>query len=188
LMEESFKVQFKPGDCVFIQDMTDLFAWNVPSEYIDEVLKHVGGFPETKFLLLTKNPYRYIDHLPNIPENCILGATIETNGWGSNRRSFYQEISEAPHPLERLDALIKVREVGRPHEVMVSIEPILDFDLDFFLGKLRKISPDFVVVGYDNYNNRLPEPSLKKTLGLIAELEKFTTVYRKTLRKAWWEC
>jgi hypothetical protein len=43
-----------------------------------------------------------------------------------------------------------------------------------------------MAVGYDNYNNRLPEPTLSKTMQLIDCLEKTgITVYRKTLREAW---
>jgi len=54
---------------------------------------------------------------------------------------------------------------------------------------ILNINPEFgVSIGYDNYNWRLPEPPLAKTLQLIEELEKHgIKVERKTLRKAWWE-
>jgi hypothetical protein len=59
----------------------------------------------------------------------------------------------------------------------------MDFDLGILDKWLKDINPAVVYVGYDNYNNKLPEPSLAKTLQLIAELEKFTRVRRKTLRE-----
>lgn len=69
----------------------------------------------------------------------------------------------------------------------VTIEPILDFSsVKAFADLIEKIAPDFVYVGYDNHNCRLPEPPLSKTLELIGELEKFTEVRLKTLREAWW--
>ncbi len=46
----------------------------------------------------------------------------------------------------------------------ISIEPIMDFDLEIFAKWIEDIAPIHVAVGYDNWNNRLPEPSLSKTL------------------------
>ena len=187
LIKKELNRKFKPGGFVFVQDMTDLFAEKVSTRLIREILSRIREFSKTKFLLLTKNPGRYKDLILSIPENCVLGATIETNGWESEKGNFYPSVSKAPHPLERIEALRKLRDWDVPHQIMVSIEPILDFDLGVFMGYLMDVSPDFVVVGYDNYSNRLPEPPLKKTLRLIERLERFTIVYRKTLRKAWWE-
>ncbi|MBA7707801.1 hypothetical protein ES703_116684 [subsurface metagenome] len=67
----------------------------------------------------------------------------------------------------------------------ISIEPICDFDLDEMLSWMAEINPEIIEVGYDNYHNRLREPPLAKTEKLIKELEGFTTVVRKTIRKAW---
>jgi len=62
---------------------------------------------------------------------------------------------------------------------MVSIEPVMDFDLDIFINGLRTIKPEFVYIGYDNYNNKLTEPSKQKVNKLIKRLEKFTEVRKK---------
>jgi hypothetical protein len=73
------------------------------------------------------------------------------------------------------------------NKLFVSIEPILDFSLLSFENDLVDfIRPWAVAVGYDNYNNHLPEPPLAKTLQLIEALEKAgIKVFRKTLREAW---
>ena len=43
-----------------------------------------------------------------------------------------------------------------------------------------------VAVGYDNYNNLLPEPREAETEEFIRQLEDAgITVYRKTIREAW---
>ena len=45
-----------------------------------------------------------------------------------------------------------------------------------------------MTIGYDNYNNRLPEPPLSKVLTLIERLSKSPIlVIAKTLRRAWFE-
>jgi len=40
-------------------------------------------------------------------------------------------------------------------------------------------------VGYDNYGNKLPEPSLSKVKELVKRLSAFTLVVKKTMRPAW---
>lgn len=183
---------FREGEFWFVCDMCDLFAWTVPEDHIRRILEVLTKYPRTNFLLLTKNPERYKQVILAIPSNCVLGVTVETNGWIQNRGSIYDMgenwISEAPHPHERIDALYELKwEWEAPYKIMVSIEPIIDFDYNIFLAGFRMLQPDFVAVGYDNYNHKLLEPTLEKTERLISELEKFTTVYRKTIRKAWWE-
>ena len=159
---------------VFVVDMGDLFCKGSRDEWIRKVIGTSKIIPEPFFE--TKNPSRYSDFIDDFPRNSVLSATIETN------RS-YPNVSKAPHVFDRALAMCELR-WPKKH---VSIEPILDFNLDIFIEWLRPIKPILVSVGYDNYNHRLPEPPLEKTLRLIAELEKFTKVERKTLRKAWWE-
>ena len=180
LNPEEFKKRFR-GGVVFVSDMGDLWGDWVPDEWIRRVLNHIRRFPDTWFLFLTKNPQRYHDFLDEIPSNAILGATIETN-----RDRYYQEgytprISRAPLPSRRYRAM---KDLDWPLK-FISIEPILDFDLDVFTRWIEEINPFMVYIGYDNYNNRLPEPSLTKTLELIKRLEDFTLVIRKTIRPAW---
>ena len=62
------------------------------------------------------------------------------------------------------------------HNKMVSIEPIMDFDMEIFVNWLKEIAPVVVHVGYANYNQYIPEPTLEKTADLIKELSSFTKV------------
>ena len=183
LNTEEFRKRFK-GGVVFVSDMGDLFGQWVPREWILRVLRHTARFRDTFFLYMTKNPRRYHEFIDQFPPNSILGATIETNrddlilrGRGG------RPISDAPPPSERYEAM---KALDWPLK-FISIEPILDFDLEEFAGWVRDISPFMVYVGYDNYNHRLPEPPLRKTEKLIARLSEFTLVVRKTIRPAWTE-
>lgn len=188
LNREEFRRGFKKG-LVFVCDMGDLFGVWVPSEWIEEVINHVRRYPSAIFLFLTKNPERYLEFRDELSEldNVILGATIETDDDSLYVRN---RISKAPLPSRRLYAMERVaQEVGGA--LMVSIEPVLDFSPNFadrILRVANKAGEFFVYVGYDNYNNRLPEPPLKKVLELIERLRKCNIrVYEKSLRKAWYE-
>jgi len=177
LVEKELKKRFKDTDFVFIEDMSDLFAWNVPREDILKIFKVVENHPRTIFLTLTKNPERYLGFKTDIPSNVILGATIETDKqfWG---------ISDAPNIEDRMFFMYCLSK-DIPNKLFISIEPILEFSLKDMVIRLELLRGKLwgVAVGYDNYDNNLPEPTLAKTMKLIKELEKIARVYRKTLRK-----
>lgn len=170
LVESEFTKHFKPGEFVFIAYMGDIFF--ATRGQILRILQRVKQFPETSFLLQTKNPSIFGAWQVNFPPNVYLSTTIETN------RDYH--LTMAPPPIERVRSL---KDYLHPHKFL-SIEPIMDFDLEELSQWVELINPDIVAVGYDNYGNRLVEPRLDKTLALIGELEKFTTVMRKTIRKA----
>jgi len=181
LNEGEFKVKFNEGEMVFVSDMGDLFGNFIPREWIVRVINHIRRFPRTFFLFLTKNPQRYEEFIDIMPENAILGATIETN---SDVLYIEHRISKAPLPSVRIKAMIDLTWDKK----FISIEPVLDFDLETFLGQLMRINPIMIYIGYDNYGNRLPEPPLSKVLALIERLSKSPIlVITKTLRQAWSE-
>ena len=170
-IEKELDKFFRGKEFVFVCDMGDLFGSWVPYSWIKAVLDRISTM-SADFLLLTKNPHRYLDF--KIPENCICGATVESDiDW---------HVTGAEHPLYRL---AEMKALSHPRK-MLAIEPILQFNFEYFIDRILNIKPEFVAVGYDNYDNHMPEPSLAKTMQLIDRLEKAgITVYRKTLRKAW---
>jgi len=174
---------FKSGEFVFVVDMGDLFCSVVPSDWIKLIINHVKKFPNTDFLFLTKNPLRYLEFINDFPENVILGVTIETN-----RDDIVMYFTKAPLPSQRYKAMLKVKEIRPKLRRFISIEPIIDFDLEIFTKWVIDIEPYIVYIGYDNYNNKLPEPELYKVLNFIRTLTHAgITVIEKTIRKAWWE-
>lgn len=200
IIDKELKKRFTADDFVFVQDMSDLFADCVPTRLILRILDYIRDSP-AKFLLLTKNPARYIRFIKDkeLPKNVVLGITIETGhyhfskiypeyGW-----THYSDYSKAPQSADRLLILKEIRPLTKL-PLFISIEPILNFNDEVIGGMIRPfymmikdVKPWGIAVGYDNYNHKLPEPTLEKTLKLIEELEKFTTVHKKTLRKAWYE-
>jgi len=161
--------------------------------------------PHTTFLSQSKQPRVYVeweagrkwDSIPHnfnyelqnrLPDNLVVGTTLETNysrfyGFGGTP---YEMISCAPQPYERIFWMQQVHHKRK----YVVVEPILDFDKVTLASDIKSIQPEFVYVGSCNHNYKelkLPEPPLEKTMQLIEELEKFTEVRRKTLRRAWYE-
>ena len=71
---------------------------------------------------------------------------------------------------------------------MVTIEPVMDFDLDVMISWVENINPCMVWLGYDSGKNNLPEPELEKVKSLHWQLaKKGFIVILKTIRKAWCE-
>jgi protein gp37 len=174
--EKQINRKFKPGSFVFVCDMLDLFAANVPMEAISLIMRKIETQPDVTFLLLTKNP-RYM-WVMELPKNVVAGATIESE---FDPRLYGFDYSKAPLMNDRIKAMIDINDSRK----FVSIEPIMDFSPGAFLSAIRNIKPEFVAVGFDNYNSGLPEPeSLQKVLDFITEIEKLgIKVYRKTIRE-----
>jgi DNA repair photolyase len=180
LNEKEFSKTFGKGDLTFVSDMGDMFGNFIPDEWVKQVFDHVRRFPDADFLFMTKNPRRYLNLIPFIPENAILGATIETN---SDEIIQTDKLSCAP-PTSQRYAAMKALEWDKK---IVSIEPILDFDLSVFSSWMTEIDPIVIYVGYDNYSHRLREPTSKQTESLLASLPSTSLVIRKTIRPAWFE-
>ena len=157
---------------VFVCDMGDMFGELVPSRWIGAVLRACQGNREALFFFETKNPARYQEFLGQFPKNSVLSTTIETN------RDEYTSW-KAP---SRATRVLAMKELAWPRK-HVSVEPIMDFDMDPFVEIIRSIGPELVSVGYDNYKSGLVEPSLEKTTRFIEQLETFTKVERKELRR-----
>jgi hypothetical protein len=179
LINEELKRRFHPGEFILVGYMGDIsFATKEEIGFI--LADTIEVFPETNFLFCTKNPAIYstwgliYPSAPStLPENLYLGTTIESN--------IDHKLSKSPIPWDRY---VVMANLDHSHK-FVSIEPILDFDMNMMVLMMRNIKPEIVEVGYDNYGNRLPEPPLDKTLELITRLERFTTVKKKTIRTAW---
>lgn len=156
---------------------------------IESHINYAKKYEDRMFLVQSKNPRFFLDY--EWPQNIILGTTIETTEryWfvePGNYKS-YSQISKAPYPDERLKAMLEIREDFPNNLVLVTVEPILTFDPNLFPEWIESIQPDIVYVGYDNHKCHLPEPRLDATLQFINQLQMFTKVRVKSLRRAWWE-
>ena len=61
---------------VFTVSMGDLFGDFIPLDWIGQVFQAIHDNPQWNFILLTKNPERYLEL--GFPPNCWIGATADT--------------------------------------------------------------------------------------------------------------
>lgn len=163
LVEDEFKVRYGTGKVIFIEHMNDLFAEGVPDGHIERILAHCCEWLENEYVFQTKNPGRYTQKAWVWPSRIVLGTTLETN-------RVIEGISKAPLPEERIRGLKAV-----PPEVkkFVTIEPVLDFDVDILAEMVASVSPFFVNLGADSKGHGLPEPTVEKIMELVAKLAEY---------------
>lgn len=164
LRRDLIKGTNRPHKRVFVGSAIDMFADDIPKEWIDAVLEHCKQIPGIEYLFQTKNPKRFLYFPFGFPEDSILGTTIETSG-----NPFILGVkTAAPSPKERYQAIKEVRRRGK--RVMVSIEPILSFKHQILVNWIDDISPEFVSIGADSKQHRLQEPTAKEVNALIQAL------------------
>jgi len=156
---EELEKKFKPGEFIFVSDTGDISFASYQNQLA--ILERVSRFPDTRFLFQSKNSAILTQLGAYTEPHVYLGTTIETN------RDYH--LTQAPPPGERY---AEMRCLRHKHK-FISIEPILDFDLEVLVRWLAQIQPEIVEVGADNHHCSLPEPSWKKVEMLLAALEKF---------------
>jgi protein gp37 len=145
-----------------------------PTSYLEQILARIQKEPNKTFLIQSKYPKTFNRIV--FPHNVILGTTIETN-----RDDLYKGIAKAPSPSQRYADFKAVKHSLK----MVTIEPVIDFDLDVMLRWIKDINPCMVWLGYDSGENHLPEPALQNVKQLHWELSKAGfVVMLKTVREA----
>ena len=148
---------FRPGEFVFVVSMGDLWGSWVPAYAIEAILEVILRFPDTDFLLQTKNPARYLEF--DLPPNIYAGVTIESD--------VPHPVSAAPSPHSRYRSML---DLPSNTKTFLSIEPIMFFLQSTFTQWILELMPDIIEIGADNHHKHLPEPRGSKVIALIADL------------------
>jgi DNA repair photolyase len=163
--EKELKTDLGTGNFIFAGSSCDMFSKNIPHDWILRTLDHCRKFPN-RYLFQSKNPSGMIGFLYNL--DVVVCTTIETNRW-------YPEImADSPMPKLRAYDMSLL-----PYKKYVTIEPIMDFDLDDLVRLIKACNPVQVNIGADSGNNGLPEPSYEKINALIEALSTFTAIAKK---------
>jgi len=168
LDEKELKTDLGKDNFIFVGSSCDMWSPIISIDWINRILERTFAVVENKYLFQSKNPARFDDFATKIRFQDILATTIETN-------RFYPVMGNTPKPQERAEAMQEYRSGKR----MITIEPIMDFDIVPFVDLLKSCKPFQVNIGADSGNNHLPEPPKEKIVELISELEKFTIVNKK---------
>jgi len=138
---------------------------------------HSRKYPETEYYLQSKDPRFFDPYLDDLPKSTILITTLETN-----YDHDYARYSNAPPPRKRWHDFKDLKWDRK----IITIEPIMDFDMKEFLRMLIDINPMKIWIGYNSRPKavQLPEPSLAKTEKLIRLLrENMIEVEEKDMRR-----
>jgi len=166
--EKELKTNLGSGNFIFVGSSNDMFADDIPFEWIEKTLKYCSEF-DNKYLFQTKNPKRLLNFkLPN----SVICTTIESD-------MFYSEImANSPKPYERAKYMEMLSDCG--FETFVTIEPIMDFNYNLMIDLIKQCNPKQVNIGADTGKNGLPEPSKEKLANLIEGIQKFTIIHNKS--------
>ena len=175
LRENYFNDNLGHEKYIFIGSSTDIFADDVPLEWILRVFDYAKLF-DNNYLIQTKNQFRaiYVIGRWNIPVDSVLCTTLETNRYHID---LYSDV--CPSPIIRA-AHFK----NWADKKMITIEPIMDFDPILFSEMIINCEPFQVNIGADSGGNKLPEPPREKIEELIELLAPYTTIHlKKNLRR-----
>jgi len=158
---------------VFVCSQNDLFEKSVPWFIIDRITDHCEKYSRNTYVFQSKNPLKMLYH--HYPGG-IYGTTIETNRVKYLKKYSASTTSTAYH--QRIEGITNKRYLD--YKTFVTIEPIMDFDIEILVKDLYFIRPDFINIGADSKKNNLPEPNKEKVVDLINRLKEFTEVRLKS--------
>lgn len=165
---KELKTDLGEDNFIFVGSSCDLFAYDIPNDWIMNTLSKMCGY-DNQYLLQSKNPVKLASYINDFfTRPTIICTTIETN------RMYPVIMGQCPSPLDRAESMSYIK-----YRKFVTIEPIIDFDLKPMVELIKKCNPEQVNIGADSGNNGLPEPPIEKVLELIDRLKGFTIIAKK---------
>lgn len=159
LDESEFRTIMGEGDFIFVGSSIDMFAAWISQHWVKRSLDYCRMFDKASFLFQSKNPGRFKGFI--FPKDSILCTTLETN-----LNPCKLILGNCPTPEQRMKDFIELN-----FRKMITIEPVMDFDIDIFIQWVRMIDPIQVNIGADSGGNNLPEPSPEKLKKFITALK-----------------
>ena len=188
LVEGEFSRNINEAKVLFVGSSIDMFAKDIPNEWITRVLDHCASFNEGKadgkhivFLFQSKDPARILEFVQHpVMEHAVVATTLESN-------RFYPEImGNSPKIEDRIAAMNEIS--GKDIYTMITAEPLMDFDLEKFIELIKCCKPRRVNIGKNSAKDyRVPEPSPEKIRELAARLRAFTKVEIKKNASIWFK-
>lgn len=165
---KELKTDLGSGNFIFVGSSCDMFAMGISVAWIELTLDHCKKY-DNRYFFQSKNPVRIMNNIAANEFDFVACATLETNRW------YPKIMRESPRPVDRVAAMAMMTKYRR----QITIEPIMDFDLEKMVEFIQECEPEQVNIGADSGRNDLPEPSRDKILALIDALNNFTFVLKK---------
>lgn len=178
LDEREMRTDLGSGNYIFVGSSTDMWAEEVPLGWLMRIIDKCKEASGNRYLLQTKNPDRLCDERIVLSYNLFtFCTTLETN------RDTKVISPNAPSTEKRAQAMNMLYD--DEVRTMVTVEPIMDFDLKPFTDMIVQCHPVQVNIGADSGHHGLPEPSAEKVRDLIAALESggIKVVQKRNLKR-----
>lgn len=144
---------------IFIEHTGDLFAEDIPVEFISAILQHIQKGPDNTYVFQTKNPERMRRLRDFLPYKSIVGVTIESD---------ITHVGKTPSPKDRGLAFFHIPLI---FPAFITVEPVLKFS-PAFADYLISLHPAWINLGADSkHTPGLPEPTADELLDLIHRLQ-----------------
>ena len=141
--EKELKTDLGEGNFIFVGSSTDMFAEDVKEEWIIKTLEHCKKYLKNTYLFQSKNPKRFLNFkIDNFPNDFVLGITLETNR--------ENDLGNAPSRRDRQDYFF---DIDLRIRKMITIEPIMDFDVYLLVKEIAQIKPEFVFNSFSSNLN-----------------------------------
>lgn len=165
-------VDLGENNFIFVGSSNDMFADSIDPRWISATLDHCMKYENNKYLFQSKNPAKMFEYV--FPRERVLCATIETN------RDY--KISKAPSVNLRAYAIKELKRKEN-YKTMITIEPIIDFDLSEMVDLIKTANPDYINIGACTGGHGLPEPSKGKVKELIEALSEINVNLKSNLKR-----
>ena len=137
--ESELKTDLGVNNIIFVGSSCDMFANDIPNEWIEKTLDHIyKASSRNGFLLQSKNPEKMFKFRNEFWDFIRVCTTIETN-------RIYNEMKYSPSPDARAFGIAKFK-----FNRYVTIEPIIDFDLNELIQLIKIANPVQVNIGADS--------------------------------------
>jgi hypothetical protein len=139
-----------------------------PGEFMNQIINAIEARnlarPDLTYYFQSKNPAYFAPYVTRLPRNVILVTTLETN-----RDEGYARLSRAPSPSARYRDFAALE---YPRKV-VTLEPIMDFDLPILLDWIERLHPETIWVGFNSRPRQVtfPEPTVQKVQQFVDALK-----------------
>ena len=167
--DAEFTTDLGSGNSIFVGSSMDLWARNVPDEWILRVLDYCDRF-DSRYLFQSKNPDRFLAFASHpVFRKSVFCTTVETNRW------YPHVMHNSPKPQYRAEAMAEMKGFG--FTTLITAVPLMVFDLEPMVDLLMACAPSQVIIGKNSGGNRtVPEPTADKAQALVDSLKGKTIV------------
>lgn len=158
LDSDELKTDLGEGRFIFVGSSIDLFAEDIPEDWILRTLDHCYNAnnilfgKKNRYMFQSKNPKRILDFIKHpVFQDSVICTTIETNKW------IPKVMNGSPQIEDRVSAMEEISKLG--FRTYVTAEPLMDFDLEKMIEYIRRCNPVQVNFGKNtNKKVQIPQP------------------------------